>query len=743
MAQTKTISVTNSDIKYTRGGVYLEPYVNYERGSGQVWSHTITDNTTGNRVNFEVTLSQRYDPVFPEGTEAKIGARFVFPRSLAKEDKALYDLQSQENIKLFAEIYKKNVNDRTDEEKEKLKELYKVYLVGSVITDTVRPSFSGNNVSRKTVTSSSSLVQQNVSTPLYSYTLTSDLEVRTGNVTSAQSSAFNSVLAPDVRSKNGVVSLILSLRTQDFGNFSLGLYNFFSDSASKNKQFVIPKQNDPLYKLITVQNNVTEISFSLNLSNYINTNFPTNFPITIRLYGFQTSNTRDVAQAILSDNNRNPTDETELRNISREWRYKEYRFSLNLIPASLPLNPRKAVNTLTNTSSSSNISSAIRLRTPDPGSFDRIVSRKSSVLLFDDVNRIIIPDLQDDSVWDKTLIRTRVLNENNSEIYQDYVLNRRDVSIPVATNRGRINLTPLYVRSENDLQSILAGARNLPSQANWGQTFDFEFEKIPRTTTSGLNDPNDIIGKIPLPSIKTSLNFAVPEGSGVVASRPAALSSGVDVATRVRGKRVRLRLDTGNTATQLDAVKVEKNSVLVGYFEDKSIIETQLASNVPTVFTVTPVRFASIGQKTAAINGSLESLYITGEVAGPVSPNYRLFTTSNRVTEGETFTVTLNTDFVADGTKVPYKIYGIGADDILESLVGEFEVNSNVAIKTFTVLKDYKIEGTQAFQLVLDNKLAFISVLIQDQVFNFQFENQFPEFDIGLFDFDDGIFGRF
>lgn len=743
MSQQRTVTVSSSDLKsISPRNIILEPYINYERGSGQVWSHTITENNLDKTVNknFEVSLSQRYDPIFPGGTEAKVGVTYVAEKSVKNLDPAIADLQNRENMELFAELYKKG-NNRTTEEQENFVQLFKVFTVASKVVETIKPSFSGNNVRRNTAISLVKVLPlQNVgpALPIYSYIITTDLEVRTDDYFGQARYQF-----PNVRSKNGVVSLILSLRTQDFENFSLGLYNFFSDSASKNKQFEVPKQNDPLYKLITIQNNVTEISFSLDLSSYINTNFATNFPITIRLYGFQTSNTRDIAQSILSDNNRNPTDESELRNISREWRYKEYRFSLNLSPASLPLNPRKAVNTLTNTSSSSNISSAIRLRTPDPGSFDRIVSRKSSVLLFDDVNRIIIPDLQDDSVWDKTLIRTRVLNENNNEIYQDYVLNRRDLSIPVATNRGRINLTPLYVRSENDLQSILAGARNLPSQANWGQTFDFEFEKIPRTTTSGLNDPNDIIGKIPLPSIKTSLNFAVPEGSGVVASRPAALSSGVDVATRVRGKRVRLRLDTGNTATQLDAVKVEKNSVLVGYFEDKSIIETQLASNVPTVFTVTPVRFASIGQKTAAINGSLESLYITGEVAGPVSPNYRLFTTSNRVTEGETFTVTLNTDFVADGTKVPYKIYGIGADDILESLVGEFEVNSNVAIKTFTVLKDYKIEGTQAFQLVLDNKLAFISVLIQDQVFNFQFENQFPEFDIGLFDFDDGIFGRF
>jgi hypothetical protein len=165
-------------------------------------------------------------------------------------------------------------------------------------------------------------------------------------------------------------------------------------------------------------------------------------------------------------------------------------------------------------------------------------------------------------------------------------------------------------------------------------------------------------------------------------------------------------------------------------------------TNEPTVFTITPVRFANTADKSNAVQNSQNAIFVSGTVPGSVSPNYRLFVSTNRVTEGQSFSVTLDTDFVEDNTTVGYKIFGIGVDDILEPLTGEFVVVSGTATKSFTVLKDYKIEGTQLFQLVLNNQQASASVLIQDIVFNYSFDNVFPEFDVGLFEFDEVFFGR-
>jgi len=103
-------------------------------------------------------------------------------------------------------------------------------------------------------------------------------------------------------------------------------------------------------------------------------------------------------------------------------------------------------------------------------------------------------------------------------------------------------------------------------------------------------------------------------------------------------------------------------------------------------------------------------------VSGPPgSPTYALSRSSASVNEGSTFTITLTTTNVANGTLVPFTITGVESADIDDaSLTGNFTVVSGTASIVFTATEDFLTEGTQTFTLTLNLSGTDIQVIIND-----------------------------
>jgi hypothetical protein len=96
--------------------------------------------------------------------------------------------------------------------------------------------------------------------------------------------------------------------------------------------------------------------------------------------------------------------------------------------------------------------------------------------------------------------------------------------------------------------------------------------------------------------------------------------------------------------------------------------------------------------------------------------NYSLLSDKSLVNEGSSFTITLNTENVANETNVPYTISGIQPGDIggVSLTGGSFTVNNNTATATFNVTEDFTIDGEETFTLTLNKIGTSVSVTIED-----------------------------
>ena len=105
----------------------------------------------------------------------------------------------------------------------------------------------------------------------------------------------------------------------------------------------------------------------------------------------------------------------------------------------------------------------------------------------------------------------------------------------------------------------------------------------------------------------------------------------------------------------------------------------------------------------------------TPVVEAGAAATYALSSSSASVNEGSSFTITLTTTNVTNGTTVPYTITGISSADIGgASLTGNFTVNSNTASTTFNVTADATTEGAETFVLTLNALSTTQSVTIND-----------------------------
>jgi len=102
-------------------------------------------------------------------------------------------------------------------------------------------------------------------------------------------------------------------------------------------------------------------------------------------------------------------------------------------------------------------------------------------------------------------------------------------------------------------------------------------------------------------------------------------------------------------------------------------------------------------------------------------PVFQLLTTSNSINEGESFTITINTQYVPVGDLVQYTVSGIdGADLLAGQLTGSFLIEDAGGDRlgtdslNFVLKEDVRTEGLETFRLSLDNGKGFIDVSIAD-----------------------------
>jgi hypothetical protein len=102
---------------------------------------------------------------------------------------------------------------------------------------------------------------------------------------------------------------------------------------------------------------------------------------------------------------------------------------------------------------------------------------------------------------------------------------------------------------------------------------------------------------------------------------------------------------------------------------------------------------------------------------GSTPASYILSSTisGNSTDEGTTFGVTLSTTNLSNGTLVPYTVTGITAADLVSgSLTGNFNIQSNSNTVYFNIKNDLVTEGTETFELSLNNGEATITIDILD-----------------------------
>lgn len=94
---------------------------------------------------------------------------------------------------------------------------------------------------------------------------------------------------------------------------------------------------------------------------------------------------------------------------------------------------------------------------------------------------------------------------------------------------------------------------------------------------------------------------------------------------------------------------------------------------------------------------------------------YALSSSADIINENSTFTITLSTSNVANGTDIAYTITGVSSADINNaSLTGVFNVQSNTSQLVLQTTADLTTEGTEILNLSLDNGEDDVSVAITD-----------------------------
>lgn len=87
-----------------------------------------------------------------------------------------------------------------------------------------------------------------------------------------------------------------------------------------------------------------------------------------------------------------------------------------------------------------------------------------------------------------------------------------------------------------------------------------------------------------------------------------------------------------------------------------------------------------------------------------LAPTFSLLRSASTINEGQSITITLNTQGIPNNTQIPYTVTGIDSDDLSSgSLTGNFTIVSGTATQSFTMANDFKTEGTETATLTLSS----------------------------------------
>jgi hypothetical protein len=216
------------------------------------------------------------------------------------------------------------------------------------------------------------------------------------------------------------------------------------------------------------------------------------------------------------------------------------------------------------------------------------------------------------------------------------------------------------------------------------KTFDSNFTQlVPYSLSDLFNLPSDPLNDASL-SLATPTNpiYLLPKCSILyVADAYQSIFSGQTQKTDYTGTNIVYRR-TGNTV-------YAKNMTTYYSREDYA------ATNV--MFTAGTLTNLSVIVADA-------DLYQTpsGGTGGGTNPTYNLSRSTATVNEGSSFTITLTTTNVANGTTIGYNVTGIQQADLSSgTTTGNFTVNNNTATVGFTLANDNLTEGTETFRLEL------------------------------------------
>jgi len=160
---------------------------------------------------------------------------------------------------------------------------------------------------------------------------------------------------------------------------------------------------------------------------------------------------------------------------------------------------------------------------------------------------------------------------------------------------------------------------------------------------------------------------------------------------------------TGVTAADLTAGNLN-GSFIVGTTD---YFDFTLAEDVTTEGVESFNIALNNGEATAQVQ-------IADTSVSPAVASYSLGRSAATVNEGGSFTITLTTTNVSNGTSLPYTITGITSADIGgTALTGDFIVGSQES-RVFNVTADASTEGVETFQLALDNGESTVGVTIND-----------------------------
>jgi len=153
-----------------------------------------------------------------------------------------------------------------------------------------------------------------------------------------------------------------------------------------------------------------------------------------------------------------------------------------------------------------------------------------------------------------------------------------------------------------------------------------------------------------------------------------------------------------------------------GQFVDSKAIPTAVEFEGPFPSTATYFYAGTFSNLSVIVADA--NLYQTSSAGtgGGSSPTYVLSSNVTSVNEGGSFTITLTTTNIPNGTLVPYNVTGIQDLDLTAGVTtSNFTINNNTASVTFTVKNDTITENTETFRLeVTTGSFPFIDITILD-----------------------------